>query len=80
MTKNIDRDSLVLHKTKPALVLHSGDKLELLFQDGKKLSVRPKDVTVLHPGPIDFGELKRPAGDMLAAWEDRKSTRLNSSH
>lgn len=69
MTKNIDRDSLVLHKTKPALVLHSGDKLEILFQDGKKLSVRPKDVTVLHPGPIDFGELKRPAGDMLAAWE-----------
>lgn len=69
MTKNIDRDSLVLHKTKPALVLHSGDKLELLFQDGKKLSVRPKDVTVLHPGPIDFGEMKRPVGDMLAAWE-----------
>ncbi len=69
MTKPIGRDSLVLHKTKPAIVLRSGDKLEILFQDGKTLNVRPKDVVVLHPGPIDFAELKPPPGDVLSAWE-----------
>ncbi len=69
MTQTIGCDSLVLHKTKPAVVLRSGDKLEILFQDGKKLSVRPKDLVVLHPGPIDFAELKPPPGDVLSAWE-----------
>lgn len=69
MSTSIGRDSLVLHKNKPAVVLRSGDKLEILFQDGKTLSVRPKDVVVLHPGPIDFAELKPPPGDVLAAWE-----------
>jgi exoribonuclease-2 len=69
MAPTISRDSLVLHKTKPAVVLRSGDKLEILFQDGKTLSVRPKDVVVLHPGPIDFAEMKAPPGDVLAAWE-----------
>lgn len=67
--KNIGRDSLVLHKSRPAVVVRSGDKLEILFQDGKTLGVRPKDVVVLHPGPIDFDELKPPPGDLLAAWE-----------
>jgi exoribonuclease-2 len=69
MIQTIGRDSLVLHKTKPAIVVRSGDKLEILFQDGKTLNVRPKDLVVLHPGPIDFGELKPPPGDILAAWE-----------
>ncbi len=69
MTEPIARDSLVLHKTRPAVVLRGGDKLEILFQDGKTLSVRPKDLVVLHPGPIDFAELKPPPGDILAAWE-----------
>ncbi len=69
MTQTIGRDSLVLHKTKPAVVIRSGDKLEILFQDGKTLSVRPKDLVLLHPGPIDFAELKPPPGDVLPAWE-----------
>lgn len=69
MTQTIGRDSLVLHKSKPAIVARSGDKLEILFQDGKTLSVRPKDLVVLHPGPIDFSELKPPPGDVLSAWE-----------
>lgn len=69
MAQTISRDSLVLHKTKPAVVIRSGDKLEILFQDGKTLSVRPKDLVVLHPGPINFAEMKPPPGDVLAAWE-----------
>ena len=69
MAQTIGRDSLVLHKTKPAVILRTGDKLEILFQDGKTLNVRPKDLVVLHPGPIDFAELKPPPGDVLAAWD-----------
>jgi exoribonuclease II len=69
MTQAIGRDSLVLYKTKPAVVIRSSDKLEILFQDGKTLSVRPKDLVVLHPGPIDFAKLKPPPGDVLSAWE-----------
>ncbi len=69
MITTISRDSLVLHKTKAAVVLRSGDKLEIQFQDGKTLSVRPKDVALLHPGPADFAKLKPPAGDVPAAWE-----------
>jgi exoribonuclease-2 len=51
------------------VVIRSGDKLEILFEDGKTLNVRPKDLVVLHPGPIDFAELKPPPGDLLSAWE-----------
>ncbi len=69
MAQSIGRDSLVLHKTRPAVVIRSGDKLEILFEDGKTLNVRPKDLVVLHPGPIDFAELKPPPGDVLSAWE-----------
>jgi exoribonuclease-2 len=69
MAHTIGRDSLVLHKTRPAVVIRSGDKLEILFEDGKTLNVRPKDLVVLHPGPIDFAELKPPPGDVLSAWE-----------
>jgi exoribonuclease-2 len=69
MAQTIGRDSLVLHKSRPAVVIRSGDKLEILFQDGKTLNVRPKDLVVLHPGPIDFAELKPPPGDLLSAWD-----------
>ena len=65
----IGRDCLALYKTHPAIVLRVGEKLEILLEDGKTVKVRPKDVVVLHPGPIDFGELKPQVGDVLAAWE-----------
>ena len=65
----IGRDSLVLFKGKPAIVASTGQKLELLLQDGQTVSVRPKDVALLHRGPASFAVLKPPAGDMEAAWE-----------
>ena len=65
----IGRDCLALYKTHPAIVLRVGEKLEILLEDGETLKVRPKDVMVLHPGPIDFGELKPQVGDVLGAWE-----------
>ena len=70
MTKSqIGRDSLVLFKGKPAIVARTGQKLELLLQDGQTASVRPKDVALLHRGPASFATLTPPAGDMRAAWE-----------
>jgi exoribonuclease-2 len=77
MVQTIGRDSLVLHKTRPAVVTRSGEKLEILFDDGKRLNVRPKDLVVLHPGPIDFAELKPPPGDLLSAWELLEGTTTN---
>lgn len=70
MTKSqIGRDSLVLFKGKPAIVTGTGQKLELLLQDGQSASVRPKDVALLHRGPASFAALTPPVGDMEAAWE-----------
>lgn len=70
----IGRDSLVLFKGKPAIVAKTGQKLELLLQDGQTISVRPKDVALLHRGPARFDALRPPTGDIEAAWELLAST------
>lgn len=63
-------DSLVLYKTRPALIKEAGSKLEVRLEDGRTLRVRPKDVELLHPGPIrDFADLDPPRGEVKAAWE-----------
>jgi len=47
-----------------------GDKLELTLEDGKTQRVRPKDVTVLHSGPVQsLSEIKPQEGEVEAAWE-----------
>lgn len=62
--------SLVLYKGHPALVKRADDKLDILLQDGSTVKVRPKDVVMLHPGPIEsFGQLRAPHGELQAAWE-----------
>ena len=64
------RHSLVLYKTHPALVKQTGDKLEIALEDGRNVKVRPKDVMLLHAGPVfSFAELDPPAGEVVAAWE-----------
>lgn len=63
-------NSLVLYKNRPAKLLQSGDKLEIKLEDGRHLKVRPKDVALLHPGPVDnLSELKPQFGDVETAWE-----------
>lgn len=68
-------DSLVLYKNHAARITSSGDKkIEIQTDNGQSLSVRPKDVTLLHPGPIRaFSELRPPQAnsqdEVLAAWE-----------
>jgi exoribonuclease-2 len=63
--------SLVVYKNRPALVTASGKKkIEIETADGQNLSVRPKDVMLLHPGPLrDFAQLGEPNGEVKTAWE-----------
>lgn len=63
--------SLVLYKGRPARVQQVGKKIELQVEGGETISVRPKDITLLHPGPLQsLQELgQKPNGDPLTAWE-----------
>ncbi|MEZ4679582.1 MAG: RNB domain-containing ribonuclease [Caldilineaceae bacterium] len=72
MTDPIVRpDNLVLYKQRAARVVAGGDKkIDIQTEDGQNLSVRPKDVTVLHAGPLrSLHELKPMQGEVQAAWE-----------
>ncbi len=64
-------DSLVLYKNRPARVTVAGDKkIDIQTEAGPIVSVRPKDVSVLHRGPLrSLLELKPVKGEVLAAWE-----------
>lgn len=62
------KDALVAFKQKPAKVLSGGEKIEIRLQDGSTKSVRPKDVTFIHPGPVaslDFPELDAAIDDTI---------------
>jgi exoribonuclease-2 len=62
--------SLVLYRGKPGLVQRANDKLELALPDGDTAKVRPKDVQVLHEGPLQsLRDLRTEAGDAATAWE-----------
>lgn len=68
----VTKNSLVLYKKSPALVLEASEKLDILLPGGKTKSVREKDVAGLHPGPVpDFPELEKntPPGEPESAWE-----------
>lgn len=68
---HIPVNSLVLYKTRPACVRQTGDKLTLELEGGETVRVRPKDVVLLHPGPVTSlaAALQPPAGDPQTAWE-----------
>lgn len=62
--------SLVLYKNRPARVAQTGDKLDLDLPGGESAHVRPKDIVLLHPGPVQsLGELSPQRGDVQSAWE-----------
>ena len=66
----ISQDSLVLYKNRPARVVRAGDKLELEIAGGKQQKVRPKDVCMLHPGPVQSPNLEAPPeAEVETAWE-----------
>lgn len=62
---------LVLYKNRPARVKDTGDKLAIALPDGKLAQVRPKDVTLLHPGPTGSLELQPPTplDEIETVWE-----------
>jgi exoribonuclease-2 len=63
--------SLVLYKHHPARVASIGRKrFQIELAEGETLRVRPKDVTLLHPGPLHgLDELRPRQGEVTAAWE-----------
>ncbi|CAN5477776.1 RNB domain-containing ribonuclease [soil metagenome] len=64
-------DSFVLYKNRPARVTSVSDKkIDIQTDTGETLSLRPKDVTLLHPGPLrNLHDLKPPKGEITSAWE-----------
>ncbi|MCB9138561.1 MAG: RNB domain-containing ribonuclease [Caldilineaceae bacterium] len=71
-SSTLPADSFVLYKQRPARVVEPGSKkLTIHTEDGERLSVRPKDVLLLHPGPLhNMNELRKQGqGDIMAAWE-----------
>jgi exoribonuclease-2 len=64
-------NSLVLYKGQAGLVRAIIDrKLAVELADGQRISLRPKDVDVLHPGPLhDLKDLRPPPGDVVTPWE-----------
>ena len=71
MSENFRADNFVLYKNQAARISNVGaKKINIVLQDGTAVSVRPKDIELLHPGPLrNFGELTNPDGDLLTAWE-----------
>lgn len=73
------RESLVLYKKRPGRVISLGaKKLEIEVEGGGTLSVRPKDVVTLHPGPLgNLAELAPQTGEVETAWELLAGTTTN---
>jgi exoribonuclease II len=70
----ISQGNFVLYKQRPARVLQAGERVEIELEDGKPVKVRPKDVVLLHPGPLErWSDLHPTAssieGDLETAWE-----------
>ncbi len=66
----LQTNSLILYKNRPGRITSLGKKVTIELDDGRTLSVRPKDVILLHPGPCaSLGQLTPPEGDVATAWE-----------
>jgi exoribonuclease-2 len=62
--------ALILYKGQPAIVGQAGRKLDIRLNGGQTVSVRPKDIALLHPGPITSLSALHPCeGEPLVAWE-----------
>jgi exoribonuclease II len=62
---------LVLYKGRPARIIQvDKKKIEIEMEGSQVASVRPKDVTLLHPGPLPaLTNLSAHDGEVEAAWE-----------
>ncbi len=67
---NFTVNSLVLYKSHPARVTAVSDKIEIELLAGQQKRVRPKDITLLHNGPItSLASLTPQQGNLQEAWE-----------
>ena len=67
---DLPKNSLVLYKQRPARVCETGQKLDIELEAGGTKSVRPKDVVLLHPGPLaSLSDLVPVAGEVETAWD-----------
>lgn len=63
-------DSLVLYKVRPARILALGEKIDIELEGRQVKRVRPKDISLLHPGPLhSLADLGPREGELAAAWE-----------
>jgi len=63
-------DSLVLYKVRPARVLVLGEKIDIELEGGQIKRVRPKDIRLLHPGPLhSLTDLGPQEGELVTTWE-----------
>jgi exoribonuclease-2 len=71
MPQNFKSHSLVLYKNAPALIEQVADKISIQTAGGKSVKVRPKDIQLLHPGPLkSLGALdQEPQANLDEAWE-----------
>jgi exoribonuclease-2 len=74
----ISGGSLAVYKNRPALVTESGEKIMISLPGGESIKVRPKDIEILHAGPLkslaELGaggteETARDADNVRGAWE-----------
>jgi exoribonuclease-2 len=62
--------SLALYKKRPARVVHTGERIEIALENGDLARVRPKDLVLLHPGPVgSLAELRPMEGEVELAWQ-----------
>ena len=67
---DIPIDSLVLYKRRPTRVVKGGERLEIEMDDGNRARVRPKDVALLHPGPLhSLLQLQPQIGEVELGWQ-----------
>jgi exoribonuclease-2 len=58
-----------LYKVRPARVVRVGEKIEIELDGGDTKRVRPKDLELLHPGPLrSLDELGPQKGETDEAW------------
>lgn len=60
----------MLYKIRPARVLTLGEKIEIELEGGQIKRVRPKDISLLHPGPLrTLADLHPREGALAEVWE-----------
>ncbi|VGO15014.1 Ribonuclease R [Pontiella desulfatans] len=71
MAQNFKSHSLVLYKNAPAVIDQVGDKIAIRLAGGKNVNVRPKDIQLLHLGPLQhLSDLDAtPDGSVEETWE-----------